>query len=464
MEKRKQRHLEEQEARDDQGPKQNGISQPSQKSHLVQPKEHEDDWEKKTSSNMQDTMKRFTDDKLTEKKKEVKISFTSKVFMPQDTRHLKKTGDGAERTTYLVAGKISPRRSSSLAEQGEVDGEVADAFLETEQRLEKIRRGHTMKEQQELEALRQRHPQEQQELEGLEELNYKREDRRRLSEEEKLRREEEEQHRQVQGEEERQKMHVEIERRRVVATESRMKTLSISSNEGDEPLNPFIPMSPTFKNEMEERVTAENTCTITERTESLSRSLKKSNSLKKTLPPIAVSKIDNRLEQYTQAVEISSKEANAAKQSLMDLPSASEPVAAKKNLFEAGDAWGQCSTKGSPSKDYSSLSQDTEGLKVGVADLITQWVKGNPDGICRSSNSKPTEIKPGDVLNKKNLWENLGDTSSSGRAQSESLTGTSGKRYKFVVTGHGKYEKVPLTDDYDEYTDGKSSAQCHEDF
>ncbi|XP_062328194.1 non-muscle caldesmon-like isoform X2 [Osmerus eperlanus] len=444
LEKHKQRHIEEQEARDDRGLQFNGNYRPSPKSDSV-PNEHEEEWERSINRKTQDVSKMFTNDKATEKKKEVRISYTSKVFMPQDTRHLNTTGDGVERTTYLVAGKLSPRSSSSLADQGDVDGEVADDSLEAEQRLEKIRRSHAEKESQELEELKQRQVLEQQELE---ELNSRREDRRRLREEEERRMEEEKQHRQMEEEEERQKMREEIERRRVAATERRLKNLSVSSNEGEDPLSPFIPMSPTFKNEMEERVIAENTCTINERTESLNRSLKKSNSLRKTLPPVAVSKIDNRLEQYTQAIEISTKEAKPAKQALMDLPSPTEPVAAKKNLFEAGDAWGQCSTKGTPSKDYSSLSQDPEGIKVGVANLITQWVRGSSDGSCKNSSSKPAEIKPGDVLNKKNLWENLGDTSSSGRGE----RGASGKRYKYVVTGHGKYEKIPVTEDYDEYS------------
>lgn len=37
----------------------------------------------------------------------------------------------------------------------------------------------------------------------------------------------------------------------------------------------------------------------------------------------------------------------------------------------------------------SFLSQDADGLKVGVADLINQWVKGSEDGSRCSSPSKP---------------------------------------------------------------------------
>ncbi|XP_071401480.1 non-muscle caldesmon-like [Centroberyx affinis] len=242
--------------------------------------------------------------------------------------------------------------------------------------------------------------------------------------------------------------------------QSRSSSLSLCSPEGEEPLSCFGPMSPTFKklliqfypDEVESRVSADGTCTITERAESLRKS---TGSIKKILPPVAVSKIDNRLEQYTQAIQISSKEAKAGRQALPELPGPAEPLVAKKNLFEAGEAWNQNSIKVAPSKD-------AEGLKVGVAELISQWVKGSPDESRNGSASKPAEIKPGEVLNKKNLWENLGDTFCPGGEGKGSL---SGKRYKFVVTGHGKYEKVPVDDDdgFGENTNYQSAGQFHED-
>lgn len=39
-----------------------------------------------------------------------------------------------------------------------------------------------------------------------------------------------------------------------------------------------------------------------------------------------------------------------------------------------------------------ALIQDTEGMKVGVADLINQWVKGNSDVSCKSPSS--TTVSP----------------------------------------------------------------------
>ncbi|XP_071014619.1 non-muscle caldesmon-like isoform X1 [Oncorhynchus clarkii lewisi] len=404
--------------------------------------EKEVEWERRASNKTQDTSRRATDDKVAEKKKsELKISYTSKVM-----RHVNSNGEaaGAEVTSYLVAGKLSPSRSGSLGgqRQEEVDGEVPGGQLETEKT--------PGQGQGTLEQLRQRQQEDQEEME---ELNRRREEKRRAREEEEHQREKEEQHRQEQEEEERKRVKDGIESRRMAASERRMKNLSISSIEGDESFSPFSPMSPTFKNDTEERMMSENTCTINERTESLNRSLQKSNSIKKTQPPIPISKIDNRLEQYTHAIETSSMEAKAARQqALTDLPSPTEPVASKKNLFEAGEAWSQ------PPRE--TPSKDTEGLNVGVADLIHQWVKGNPDGSCKSL-SKPAEVKAGDVLSKKNLWENLGDSSPSGRAGKGA---SSGKKYKFVMMAHGKYEKVVVgDDDYNEHTNGKSTGQCLEE-
>uniref|UniRef100_A0A669DY66 Lymphocyte specific protein 1 a n=1 Tax=Oreochromis niloticus TaxID=8128 RepID=A0A669DY66_ORENI len=222
--------------------------------------------------------------------------------------------------------------------------------------------------------------------------------------------------------------------------ENRSSAISLcSSSDGEESLNCYGPMSPTFKklliqfypDEVSSRISADGKCKITERTESLRRS---TSNIKKTLPPLPVSKIDKRLEQYTHALELSSKEGRSGCQTVTDLTAPAEPVASKKNLFEAGDAWNQNATS-------ITASKDADALKVGVADLINQWVKGSEDGSRCSSPSKPAEIKPGGVLNKKNLWESLGDTLSSGKEGKESSTG---KRYKFVVTGHGKYEKVSV--------------------
>ncbi|XP_035770064.1 caldesmon [Neolamprologus brichardi] len=240
------------------------------------------------------------------------------------------------------------------------------------------------------------------------------------------------------SQEERRRMKEEIERRRMEAAE-RMKNLSTSSVDEDEMFSPFSPKVSTQK--------------ITERTESLNRSLKKSNSFKKTQPLLLTSKIDDKLEQYAHAVE-NSQEARAVKASLNDLPQSPEVVASKKNLFEAGEAWSQSPSKGATCKD-------TEGLKVGVANLINQWVKGPSDGS-RQLSSRPADLRPGDVMQKKNMWEVIGD--SSGRPGQNMKSSAANKKYKFVVTGHGKYEKIPVDDeDEGKFTNGESDL-CHSDY
>ncbi|XP_036963542.1 non-muscle caldesmon isoform X2 [Acanthopagrus latus] len=357
-----------------------------------------------------------------EKRKEVKISYTSKVVLQHEPKHNNAIRDATNEEVTSYVNKT--RRSISRAKEPE----EAQAILETEQRLEKIRLSLQQKESQELEQLRHRQAEAEQELE---ELKRRREDRRRVREEEERRREEEEQLRLAKEEEERTRMKRDIERRRMEAAE-RMKSLSMSSVDGDEMFSPISPKTPTHK--------------ITERTESLNRSLKKSNSFKKTQTLVLLPKIDDKMEQYAHAVE-SAQESRAVKASLSDLPSSPEVVASKKNLFEAGEAWSQSPTRGATCKD-------AEGLKVGVAGLITQWVKGPSDGS-RQSLCRPTDVKPGDVMQKKNMWEGIRD--SSGRTGQRSKTSAVGKKYKFVVTGHGKYEKIPVDDeDSQEFTNGKS--------
>ncbi|XP_036390799.1 non-muscle caldesmon [Megalops cyprinoides] len=425
---------------------------------VCQQKERDEEAKKLREEEKMKAVKKKEPDQITdeegkakEKRKEVKVSYTSEVFLQQEAKHINSNGNaaGEEVMSHLVKTKRTPRSLSQTQESNE----EAEVFLETEQKLEKIRRSHQEKESQELEQLRQRQAEAEVELE---ELKKRREERRKVREEEERRREEEDYQRQLREEEEKRHMKEEIERRRMEAAERRMKNLSTSSADGEEPFSPLSPRSPSFKSESDDRVTAESTYSITERTESLNRSLKKSNSIKKMQSPLLTSKIDDKLEQYSHAIEISSKETRASKQGLMDIPSPPEPVSSKKSLFEAGEVWNQNSLKSTPTKD-------AEGLKVGVADLITQWVKGNPDSS-RTSPSKPADIKAGDVLHKKNLWESIGETSTSGRAGPGGKGTPSGKRYKFVVTGHGKYEKIPVSDgDYDVYMNGKSTGLCHEE-
>ncbi|KAM5183865.1 lymphocyte-specific protein 1 isoform 4-T4 [Callospermophilus lateralis] len=115
------------------------------------------------------------------------------------------------------------------------------------------------------------------------------------------------------------------------------------------------PLSPTTK--------------LADRTESLNRSIEKSNTVKRSQPALPIAKIDERLEQYTQAIESAGRTPRLSRQASIELPSMA--VASTKSLWETGEMQTLSSAK-------------------------TPSCKATP----------------------------------------------SGKRYKFVATGHGKYEKV----------------------
>ncbi|XP_065492776.1 lymphocyte-specific protein 1 isoform X1 [Caloenas nicobarica] len=137
---------------------------------------------------------------------------------------------------------------------------------------------------------------------------------------------------------------------------------------------------------------------IMDRTESLNRSIKKSNSIKKTQPPLPVSKIDDRLEQYTQAIETSTKAPKPVRQPSLDLPTTSMMVASTKSLWETGEVSAQSAVKSLPCKD----------------------------------------IVAGDIMSKRSLWEQKGNP----KPETNVKSTPSGKKFKFVATGHGQYKKV----------------------
>ncbi|KAK2854263.1 hypothetical protein Q5P01_006924 [Channa striata] len=334
--------------------------------------------------------------------KEVRTSYSSSVFLPQDSRLQHATGQPADRTSYLVAGTLRPRGGACR-----VDGEVEqmDEEVVQEQQQQQQQPPRTMKDDEELRSSR----------EEKEEFHLSRE---------RDREEVEEKHKTP------DKIFAESGGETTEEVNRRPAAPICSSSEGEEPVTCYGPMSPTFKklliqfypDEVNSRVSTDGKCTIIERTESLRKS---TNSIKKTPPPVAVCKINEKLEQYTHALEVSSKDGRSGCQMVTDLTNPPEPVAFKKNLFEAREAWNQNAL-------YSTTSKDADCSKVGVADLINQWVRGSEDGSRCSSPCKPAQ---------------------------ESSTG---KRYKFVVTGHGKYEKVPVDNSCSEDSNCQSAELTYE--
>ncbi|CAJ1050019.1 lymphocyte-specific protein 1-like isoform X3 [Xyrichtys novacula] len=359
-------------------------------------------------------------EKMSCNRKEGRTSFSSSVFLPQDVRL-------PDRTSYLVAGTMKPRGGACR-----LDGEVR---------------------QEEQREVKEVHPGLQREWRPRQ--SHRDEDDEEEEEEEELKFTHEEKEEEEEREEEKLPSEWSVESRSSEEM-NRRSTVSVCSSEGDELQNCYGPMSPTFKklliqfypDEANSRTSTDSK--IIERTESLRKS---SGSIKKTSPPVPVSRINKKLERYTQALEVSSKDSRPGGQALTDLTSPAEPVSSKKNLFEGGDAWNQSSISVTPSKD-------ADGLKVGVADLINQWVRGSEDASRCSSPFRPAVSH---YLNLNNLCFTNTHINSQLVHVFPSSESSTGKRYKFVVTGHGKYEKVSVDQDCSEDPDCQSGGHFYED-
>ncbi|PNI99580.1 CALD1 isoform 3 [Pan troglodytes] len=250
--------------------------------------------------------------------------------------------------------------------------------VEAGKRLEELRRRRGETESEEFEKLKQK--QQEAALE-LEELKKKREERRKVLEEEEQRRKQEEADRKLREEEEKRRLKEEIERRRAEAAEKRQKMPEDGLSDDKKPFKCFTPKGSSLK--------------IEERAEFLNKSVQKSG-VKSTHQAAVVSKIDSRLEQYTSAIE-GTKSAKPTKPAASDLPVPAEGVRNIKSMWEKGNVFSSPTAAGTPNKE-------TAGLKVGVSSRINEWLTKTPDGN-KSPAPKPSDLRPGDVSSKRNLWE-----------------------------------------------------------
>ncbi|XP_034983395.1 caldesmon isoform X5 [Zootoca vivipara] len=252
------------------------------------------------------------------------------------------------------------------------------SHAEAGKRVEELRRRRGENESEEFEKMKQK---QQEAAVELEELKKKREERRKILEEEEQRKKKEEAERKTREEEEKRRLKEEIERRRAEAAEKRQKMPEEAQSEDKKPFKCFTPKGSSLK--------------IEERAEFLNKSAQKSG-MKPTHTTPVVSKIDSRLEQYTSAIE-GTKAAKAAKPAASDLPVPAEGVRNIKSMWEKGNVFSSPSGTGTPNKE-------TAGLKVGVSSRINEWLTKTPENS-KSPAPKPSDLKPGDVSGKRNLWE-----------------------------------------------------------
>ncbi|XP_028306158.1 caldesmon 1a isoform X3 [Gouania willdenowi] len=286
-------------------------------------------------------------------------------------------------------------RSSVRSPEASAGDEQDDAArLEAERKLEELKRRRDDAESEEFERMRQK----QQEAEAeLEELKRKREERKKVLEEEERQKKQEEEERKAKEEEEKKKMKEEIERRRAEAAEKRNK-VDDTEDSDDKPFKCVSPRGSSLK--------------IGERAEFLNKSAQKSTA-KASHSPV-VSKIDNRLEQYTSAAQRENKESRSPRSGVVDLPMATDSLRNIKSMWEKGNVFSSPGGGGSTFKEAAVM-------KTGVAGRINDWLNKTPES--NKSGGKPSDLKPVDVTNKRSLWENKGATPTkvTGRAETKSV-------------------------------------------
>ncbi|KAL6116911.1 cald1 [Pungitius sinensis] len=276
--------------------------------------------------------------------------------------------------------RILSRSSVRSPEVSAGDDQDDAARLEAELKLEELKRRRDDAENEEFEKMRQK----QQEAEAeLEELKRKREERRKVLEEEERQKKQEEAERKAREEEEKRKMKEEIERRRAEAAEKRQKVEDTMDGEG----RPFKCVSPRG-----------SSLKIGERAEFLNKSAQKST-LKAAHSPV-VSKIDNRLEQYTSAAQRENKESRSPRSGAADLPVVTDSIRNIKTMWERGNVFGTPGSGGIPFKEAAVM-------KTGVAGRINDWLNKTPESG-KTLGGRPADLKPVDVTNKRSLWENKG--------------------------------------------------------
>ncbi|TRY90863.1 hypothetical protein DNTS_020883 [Danionella cerebrum] len=312
-------------------------------------------------------------------------------------------------------------RSPEAPEAEDADGE--DARLEAERKLEELKRRRDETESEEFEKMKLK----QQENEAeLEELRRKREERRKVLEEDERRRKQDEAQKKAREEEEKRRMKEEIEKRRAEAAEKRQKVEDSVDGEARKPFKCVGPRGSSLK--------------IGERAEFLNRSAQKS-SVKASHSPV-VSKIDNRLEQYTSAVQ-SNKELRSPRAGAVDLPMVTDGIRNIKSMWEKGNVF---SSPGS----LASTNKDAAGIKVGVAGRINDWLNKTPEGG-KASGGRPADLKAGDVTSKRSLWENKGSSAAkvTTRGETKSVTNDAKKALEWIEEDKFEFEAVRSSENPD---------------
>ncbi|XP_040419431.1 caldesmon isoform X6 [Cygnus olor] len=353
------------------------VTKSYQRNNWRQDGEEDEKKEEKDKEEAQEDKPKEVKDKDKEKapKEEMKSVWDRKKGVPEQ----KAQNGERELTSPKLKSTENAFGRSNLKGIANAEEAKAGSQVDAGKRLDDLRRRQGENEKEDFEKLKEK---QQEAAVELEELKKRREERRKILEEEEQKKKQEEAERKAREEEEKRRMKEEIERRRAEAAEKRQKVPEDGVSEEKKPFKCFSPKGSSLK--------------IEERAEFLNKSAQKSG-MKPTHTTAVVSKIDSRLEQYTSAV-VGTKAAKPAKPAASDLPVPAEGVRNIKSMWEKGNVFS------SPSGGTGASNKETAGLKVGVSSRINEWLTKTPESN-KSPAPKPSDLRPGDVSGKRNLWE-----------------------------------------------------------
>ncbi|XP_041443908.1 caldesmon isoform X2 [Xenopus laevis] len=338
----------------------------------LEAKKKEEKQDKKDKTQPAFLRKQVKEEKAKGQKEDLKASWERKKDIPETKAHNGESGHERAPQKLKQLEKFGGTKSHPTPDETD-----SVSKIEADKRLDDLRRRRGETESGEFDKLKQK---QQEAAVELEELKKKREERRKIMEEEEQRKKQEEAERKTKEEEEKKRLKEEIEKRRAEAAEKRKNMPEDGLSEEKKPFKCFTPKGSSFK--------------IEERAEFLNKSAQKSS--KSTQSAAAVSKIDSRLEQYTSAIG-SNKSAKPSKTAPSDLPLPADGIRNIKSMWEKGNVFSSPSGALSPNKE-------TANIKVGVSSRINEWLTKTPE-TNKATPSKPSDLKPGDVSGKRNIWE-----------------------------------------------------------
>uniref|UniRef100_A0A6I8NKM6 Caldesmon 1 n=1 Tax=Ornithorhynchus anatinus TaxID=9258 RepID=A0A6I8NKM6_ORNAN len=288
-------------------------------------------------------------------REDIKSSWDRKKGFPET-----KSQNG-ERVQEFTTHRLKHTESTFSRGKAGADTEEAESQVEAGRRLEELRRRRGETESEEFEKLKQK---QQEAAVELEELKKKREERRKVLEEEEHRRKQEEAERKIREEEEKRRLKEEIERRRAEAAEKRQKMPEDGVSDDKKPFKCFTPKGSSLK------------VTFFTHYSVIHKHLY-------TIIVIFISTLQG------------TKTTKSTKPAASDLPVPAEGVRNIKSMWEKGNVFA------SPTGTGSSNKVSAGGSWVFAS---TKWLTKTPEGN-KSPAPKPSDLRPVDVSNKRNLWE-----------------------------------------------------------